>query len=313
MILKLDLQDGAILSEASHPESAWSAITSVGRFWLMEEVTKKEAAGKDDAKKPFTLTLVDSVNGKKLFSKEFPIGTRIAIDGETGVVILRVSGELTYWNLVKEQEFVRQVETDLKFSQISVQRFGDTLLTMLYSPARELEKFKITPELGDTNFSSAAGRIFAISAEDASILWKESPIAYQFHFPVSQDRNSPVAIFVRVLNLSKVRGVSVDCLSVAFVDIRTGQVVYSRDDLMPVTRGLGFKQEILADQNTIAIDYVGNRVEMNWTDEQSLDKAVYDFGYLESTEFKKRIEAKMPGAKAKDLSPSSAPDTSPEK
>ena len=313
MILKLDLQDGAILTEASHPESAWSAITSVGRYWLMEEVTKKDTTAKEDAKKTFTLTMVDSMNGKKLFSKEFPTGTRIAIDGETGVIILRVSGELTYWNLSKEQEFVRQVETDLKFSQISVQRFGNTLLTMLYSSARELEKFKISPELGDLNFSAAAGRIFAISAEDASILWKESPIAYQFHFPVSQDRNSPVAIFVRVLKLSKVGSVSVDCLSVAFVDIRTGQVVYSRDDLMPVTRGLGFKQEILADQNTIAIDYVGNRVEMNWTVEQSLDDPVYNFGYLEPSEFKKRIEAKMSGSKAKDLLPSSKPDASPEK
>ena len=311
LILKLDIRDGAILDEVSHADTAWSAITAVGRFWLMEEAAaKKDAVGKEDAKKPFRLAMVDAADGKKLFSKEFPAGTRLAIDGETGVIILKVSGELTYWNLVTEKEFVRQVETDLKFNQISVQRFGNTLLTMLYSSAWELERFKISPELGDPNFNAVAGRIFAISADDATVLWKQSPIAHQFHFPVAQDRTSPFAVFVRVLRLSKVGTVAVDCLSVAFVDIRTGQVVYSRDDLMPVTRGLGFRQEIFTDQNTMAIDYVGNRVELNWTNEKSLEEPVYDFGYLELTEFKKRIEARLSGAGTKDLQPSSKPDTS---
>ena len=184
---------------------------------------------------------------------------------------------------------------------------------MLYSSAWELEKFKISPDLGDSNFSPVAGRIFAISADDASVLWKETPVAHQFYFPISQDRNSPVAVFVRVLKLSKVAGISVDCFSTAFVDIRTGQLVYSRDDIMPVTRGLGFKQEILADQNTIAIDYVGNRIELNWTNEKPLEEPTYNFGFLELSEFRKRIETKLADLKSKDLQSTNKPGSSPEK
>jgi hypothetical protein len=99
-----------------------------------------------------------------------------------------------------------------------------------------------------------------------------------------------------------VGNVAVDFMSIAVVDIRNGKVLYSRDDL-PATRGLGFSQEILSDQNTIAIDYLGTRVELNWTKEESNEEPVYDFGNLEFSEFKKRIEAKMKSSKAPDSPP----------
>ncbi len=300
MIIALDLQDGSTLRETPLEGDGWSAIASIGRYWLMAT----------DAQKQYALKLVDSVDGRTVFKKEILIGTRIAMDGETGVLVLKVSGELTYWNLTDEKEFVRQLEDDLKFSQISVQRFGSTMLMMLYSPAMELDRFKVGPDVSDPGFVPVAGRLFALSATDASKVWEQSSTVRQFHFPISQERNSPVAIFVRMLKLSKVGNVSVDLMSIAVVDIRNGKVLYSRDDL-PAVRGLGFAQELLSDQNTIAIDYLGTRVELNWTNEESNEEPVYDFGNLEASEFKKRIEAKMKSSKSPDSPPAkfeSSPD-----
>lgn len=299
MIVTLDLQDGSTLKEIPLEGDGWSVIASVGRYWLMSIDVQKQVA----------IKLVDSVDGRTVFNKLISIGTRIALDGETGVLILEMSGELTYWNFTDEKEFVRQVENDLKFSQISVQRFGDTMLTMLYSPAMELDRFKVEPVVSDPGFVPVAGRLMALSAKDASSVWEQSSVVRQFHFPISQNRNSPVAVFVRLLKLQKVGNMAVDFMSIALVDIRNGKVLYSRDDL-PAVRGLGFAQEVLSDQNTIAIDYLGTRVELNWTKEESKENPAFDFGNLEYSEFKKRIEARMKSSQSPDSPPAKVESSS---
>ena len=295
LILHLNVQDGAILNEVSLADDGWSAIASIGRFWLMAM----------DAQKQYRLRLVDSVDGRIVFDKEFSVGSKIALDGETGVIIVKLSGELTYWNLVDEKEFVRQDVSDLKFSQVSVQRFGDTMLVMQYSSANRLDTtFKVGPEVTDPNFIPVAGRLLAVSAKDASNVWDQSSVVRQFHFPIAQNRNSPVAVFLRILKMPKVVDKAVDFMSIAMIDIRNGHVLYSRDDL-PVIRGLAFSQEVLADQNTIVVDYLGTRVELNWTKEATNEEPVYDFGYLEFSEFKKRVEVKAKEAKSPESAPSS--------
>ena len=302
LILHLNVQDGATLSEVPLADDGWSSIASIGRYWLMSV----------DAQKQYGLRLVDSLDGRVVFDKEFSVGTKIAMDGDTGVILLKLSGELTYWNLLDEKEFVRQIESDLKFSQISVQRFGDTMLVMQYSSANKLDKFSVGPEVSDPNFIPVAGRILALSAKDASSVWDQSSAVRQFHFPIAQNRKSPVAVFLRVLKISKVIDKAVDFMSIAMIDIRNGHVLYTRDDL-PVIRGLAFSQEILADQNTIAVDYVGTRVELNWTNDASNEEPVFDFGYLEFSEFKKRVEAKAMGVKSPESAPSSKLEPLPNK
>ncbi len=302
LILHLNVQDGATLSEVLLADDGWSAIASIGRYWLMAM----------DAQKQYGLRLVDSVDGKIVFDKEFSVGTKIAIDGETGIIILQTSGELTYWNLEDEKEFVRQDEHDLKFNQVSVQRFGDTMLVMQYSSANKLDKFNVGPDVSDPTFTPIAGRLLALSAKDVSNVWDQSSAVRQFHFPIAQNRNSPVAVFLRILKIPKVVDKAVDFMSIAMIDIRNGHVLYSRDDL-PVIRGLAFSQEILADQNTIVVDYLGTRVELNWTKEATHEEPVYDFGYLEFSEFKKRVEAKAMGAKSPESTPTSKLEASPNK
>ena len=303
LILHLNVQDGAILNEVSLADDGWSAIASIGRFWLMAM----------DAQKQYRLRLVDSVDGRIVFDKEFSVGSKIALDGETGVIIVKLSGELTYWNLVDEKEFVRQDVSDLKFSQVSVQRFGDTMLVMQYSSANRLDTtFKVGPEVTDPNFIPVAGRLLAVSAKDASNVWDQSSVVRQFHFPIAQNRNSPVAVFLRILKMPKVVDKAVDFMSIAMIDIRNGHVLYSRDDL-PAIRGLAFSQEVLADQNTIVVDYLGTRVELNWTKEATNEEPVYDFGYLEFSEFKKRVEVKAKEAKSPESAPSSRLEPLPNK
>ena len=307
-VLQLDVRDGATLDEVSLSEEGMSAIASIGRYWLMEQSTKKENA------KPSLLRLVDSVTGRMMFTTDLPTSTKIALDGETGVIVLKTSGELVYWNISQEKEFVRKVESDLKFSQLSVQRFGDTMLVMLYHQALQLQldKFSISPDVGDANFIPVAGRLIALSSKDASLVWEQNPVVRQFYFPISQNRSSPVATFVRMLKMSKIANTAVDFMSIAMIDIRNGQVLYGRDDL-PAIRGLAFAQDILDDQNTIVVDYLGTRVELKWTQEATSEVPLYDFGNLDYQEFKKRIETRTKDPISSNLQPSSKLETSPNK
>ena len=302
LILHINSRDGATLVEVPLAFEDWSPIASVGRYWLFATDTQKKNG----------LRLVDSIDGKVVFEKELSVGTKIGIDGESGVVIVNSSGELTYWNLEDEKEFIRQVEWELKTDRLSIQRFGDTILVMQYWEALRLDIFNVAPKAIDPNFTPVAGRLLALSAKDASNVWEQNHRVNQFHFPISQNRDSPIAVFVRRLQTVKVMKGSVDFMSIALVDIRNGRVVFSRDDL-PCIRGLPFSQEIIADQNTIVIDYLGTRVELNWIKEANSDEPVYDFGNLVYSEFKKRVESKVKGTESPGSAPNSQPEPSPNK
>jgi hypothetical protein len=102
-------------------------------------------------------------------------------------------------------------------------------------------------------------------------------------------------------------------MSIAVVDIRDGRVLFSSDEILPVMRGLPFTQEIIADQNTMKIEYLGASVELNWTDAADSGEKVFDFGNSQFTELRKRIEAKITGAKSPDLQPSPNLESAPDK
>jgi hypothetical protein len=268
-----------------------------------------------DAPKQLGLKLVDSNDGKVVFSGEFTSSAKVALDGEAGVIILKEGGELTYWNLVDRKEFVRKIDIDSKFRQVSVQRFGETMLVMLVGMEKEPVKPKISPDASDPNFVPVSGRVHALSAKDASDVWPQSSFVSNFSFPINQIRNSPAVVFVRMLNFSRVaNAASIDCMSIAVVDIRNGRVLFSSDEILPATRGLPFAQEILADENTMKIDYSGASVELNWTTTAESEEPVFDFGNFQYADLKKRIEARILGAKpAADLQPPPSFESAPDK
>lgn len=304
LILKLDTLDGATLSQIPLEVEGGSAVASIGRYWLIGS----------DGQKQQGLKLIDSRNGKALFSGEFTSTAKVALDGDSGVIILKENGDLTYWNLVDQKEFVRKIDVDSKFKQVSVQRFGDTMLLMLVGTDKEPVKPKIGPDSGDPNFVPVSGRVHALSAKDASDVWKQSSVVSNFSFPINQIRNSPVAVFVRALSFSRLANVAnVDSMSIAVVDIRNGRVLFSSDEILPATRGMPFVQEVLADQNTMKIDYLGASVELNWTNTSDSDEPVFDFGNFVYLDLKKRIEAKVSGAKPAELQPPPMLDSSPDK
>jgi outer membrane protein assembly factor BamB len=300
-IQHLDLRDGAILSE-SPLDSEWNWVATSGKYWLMESTATK-----------YSLSLLDSADGRSVFSKQFTRDTRLALDGETSVIALQVSGALTYWNILDEKEYTTQVQSEGGFSSITAHRFGDTILVMPNSSALGIDFLQVAPTVSDPGFAPLAGRLTAISAKDGSQVWKQNNLVRQFSFPLAQDRNSPIAVFVRRLTLSKVAGtVDYDSMSIAAVDLRDGRVVFAKDDL-GATRERGFVERVLSDENTISVDYLGTNVTMKFVEQgasqKATDQPTYDFGNVDEKEFKNSIEAKLK-ARATELQPA-APNENP--
>ncbi|MEQ1824747.1 MAG: PQQ-binding-like beta-propeller repeat protein [Pirellula sp.] len=283
-IVHLDLRDGAKQSTIPlDEEMTW--VGTVGTFWLVES-----------AGTPRLLHLLDSTNGKVVLSKQFSADTKLALDGETGVLALQVSGALTYWKLPDAIEFVTQAQVEGKINSLTAHRFGDTILVMPFSAGLQIDLLKVAPATSDPGFAPLAGRIIAISAEDGKQVWKQNNLVRQVAFPIAQDRSTPFAVFVRRITLPKVDGVEVDSMSIAALDVRDGRVLYSKDDL-PAARDRGFMQKVFPLRNSISVDYLGSSVTLKFLEQdasrESIDQPKYDFGDVDEKEFRKVIEDRV--------------------
>lgn len=302
-ILHLDCRDGTLIKEIQTPDVEGNSVGSIGRFWLMESNVQKK----------YPLRLIDAVDGSTIFSKEFSADTRLSFDGESGVIALQASGDLTYWKLDEQKEFVTRVKVEGNFGSISAQRFGDTILVLPNASSQSLDNIEVGPDVSDPNFAPIAGRLIAISAKDASQVWNQNNLVRQFFFPIAQNRNVPIAVFVRRLTLSKIVGINVDLMSIAIVDIRDGRVLFSQDDF-PAVRNRGFVQKIFPEENTISIDYLGMNIELVWPtkEAETLESPapIFDFGNVDYKQFKKTIESRVRQQQADALKPE-APSDSP--
>jgi outer membrane protein assembly factor BamB len=284
-IVHLDLRDGSRKKQIDL-KGEMQFVGTVGKYWLMEPASTSRM-----------LHLVDASDGRVVLSKQMSIDTRLTLDGDSGVLALQVSGDVTYWKLSEEKEYVTKAQVEGRVSGLTAHRFGDTILLMPFSTQLQIDSVKVSPPTTDPGFAPLAGRLIALSAVDGTLVWKQNNLVRQFAFPLAQDRTTPFAVFVRRLTLPKVEGVEVDSMSIAVVDTRDGRVVYSKDDL-PASRDRGFTQRVRPQDNLISVDYLGANVTLKFLEpEASATEAApapqFDFGNIDEKEFRKTIEARM--------------------
>jgi outer membrane protein assembly factor BamB/tetratricopeptide (TPR) repeat protein len=282
----IDVRDGSLVTERPiEAEMIW--VGAVGKYWLLESAATKNQ-----------LSMLDPTDGRILFTKQFSSDTQLAVDGEIGLIALQGSGSLTYWNGPREKEFVTSVPVEGNIKSLSAHRFGETILVMPYIASLQFDSFGYTPSLRDSGFSILAGRLIAISALDGQQVWSQNNLVQRpFSFPIAQERNSPVAVFVRKLTIPKIAGITdMDLYSFAAIDLRDGHVVFAQDDL-PAVRERGFVQRINHDEHSISIDYLGTNITLNWMNKDPLEKneetVIRDFGNLDEREFRIQVEENL--------------------
>ena len=167
----------------------------------------------------------------------------------------------------------------------------------------ELERITVSPSTRiDPSVAPCAGRLFAISVQDGKPQWQRSQRVKHFLFPLSQSRESPAAVFVRRLSLTKVRGQNLDFTSMAMVDVKTGRLLYQKHDL-PAIRGDAFRQQLIPGENTMVLKYLGNTLTARWSDDatgQAPADQSDEIGDLDPDTFRDEIEKKLDGASRTD-------------
>jgi outer membrane protein assembly factor BamB len=281
-ILQLDIRDGEHVKEVPFDLEGWNTIASVDRFWVMGSSKPKT----------YSLQVVDSNDGRIVLSEDFSIDAKIAISDQTGIVILNGTGNLVYLNLRDEKIYRQQVEVEGLFSFVGAQRFGDTILVLPHASSQSLDSIAVAPDIIDPLFAPVAGRIIALSAKDGTQVWKQNNLARTFFIPLAQDRDTPIAFFVRRLTLSKVADVNQDLCSVAMLDLRDGRVLYNQDDL-PSIRGLGFTQQVFPQENKMRVSYLGTNLDVSWKEGPSSMEPKFDFGDIKYREFRATIEKRI--------------------
>ncbi|MFN7732987.1 MAG: PQQ-binding-like beta-propeller repeat protein [Pirellula sp.] len=285
----IDLRDGSHQRCELDRMLDWDVLAVIGGKFLLQPVVPKSEERTNGMK----LKLLDPKTGKVELSREHVADTRLALVGDTGVIAMRSSGEMHYWNALRGTEHTHQVDVEGKFGSVSAQLFGDVALVLPFAGSMELEGATVGPsQRTDPSVANCAGKMFAISVDDGSMLWNRSQRVRHFMFPLSQSRESPVAVFLRRVSITKVKGMDLDFAGLALVDIKTGRLMYQKHD-SPAERGAPFRQQLLPNRNMMVLGYLGNTWTVLWTDQEAglapLDQ-VDEIGDMDMKEFRKMAE-----------------------
>jgi hypothetical protein len=301
-IVQLDLRDGMILSTIDAQQKGWLPMATIGKRWLFSP----ERSTTGDRASEMRLRLVDPGTAQILLEREHTPDTRLALVGDVGVATLKNDGQFVYWNIDNASENVYSVDVEGKFGVVTAQVFGDRALILPYAGSMELEKIVVNPSpRNDPSVAACAGRLFAISTADGKPIWERSQRVKHFLFPISQSRNSPAAIFLRRLSLTKVRGQNLDFTSMAMLDVKTGRLLFQKHDMRAV-RGDAFRQRMIPSENSMVIKYLGNTITAHWTGEP-IDSVGQEgspeIGELDPDTFRGQIERQLDDEAPRDLDP----------
>ncbi len=291
-IVHVDLRDGFKTREIALEPAKWQGWTAIGA------VGARILMSSDNANLR-TLRMLNGRDGSIEQDREFAEGTKGATEPTSGFVILQTDGSVFYWQAESGKEFTSKVPAEGNPQSISVQRFGDSLLVLPHVVAFELENFRVSPNANDQAYAMCAGRLFALSVVDGTPLWKHALLVREYGFPLHQSRESPAAFFVRMVSPARVAKL-MDFASIAMIDVATGRPLYQSDELEAV-RGLGFRQRLLPEENTIHVEYLGVKWDATWTQNAwpvDLEEPA-PIGLLDPAEVKARIDAIVKGKRAK--------------
>jgi hypothetical protein len=272
-LMVVDSRDGRMVQEHSTVEWSQGKLQLVaatgGLFLFANEATK-------------TLRWIDPKTREVVLEREFPADVVFSIEESSGVFALDNSGLYHYWRLSDRKEVSnRVVLQDDKFEingntnsekQISVHRFGDTLLVLPYWSAFEYKSPEINPRAVDGYFAPVSGSMFAVSRTSGDPIWDKSLAVKHFYFPLQQIRfQTPTAILVRRVLLPRANaGKIAEMVGVGLVDLRTGRVVFEQHDFLG-TRAMDFSQRILQSIYRQEINFFGVTLEATWMNEPAAD------------------------------------------
>lgn len=193
------------------------------------------------------------------------------------------SGNMYFWNLETGQEFQHRLRAENRLVDIKVAEFGESFLILPTSHQYRQEISLQQPE----RFRKVSGPIMAINAADGRPLWDRAPVVYEYYFPWSQHRTSPVVTLLRRVNwkVTEPRIENRELLSIHLLDIRSGRTLFHSDTL-PSVHGVGFSQNVNPSLETTSVEYGGQRLLVRFTSDEEPPYPIGDVGNISAEDFR---------------------------
>ena len=222
---------------------------------------------KNDGKR-ISFKLWDAFTSEIRIEGEFSKDVKAEVCEQEKLIAWEPDGKLVFWNLPTGKESIYQITLPPKsgFKRIALERFGDAILVMTDGVSFQLTDLVKADESDRSH--KCRGPMIALDGNDGHPLWEKPILIYDFRFPISQMRSTPAVTLTRLLKFKSNKN-TVESGSVAILDIRTGQLVYSNDYLHSI-RGTEFQFQSCAKLGKAELDfqYRGAELHVVWSQEE---------------------------------------------
>lgn len=270
----LDLRDGKLISKTPWKDTfeSGTAKESLFEVWTTcgENVVSTFVNAK--ANNSIVFKLWNVFTNEVLLERKFSSDVRAEVltkedDGTKlpGLLVAwQANGEMIYWNLSTAKEVVHEYKMPAPIRAINLERFGESVVVLPYAPSLKLEMIQ---DEEVERFRKVSGPMIAINATDGKPLWKSPVLVNDFRFPIAQTRSTPALTLVRPLRFKAGAVVNMETGSIAILDVRNGNLLYTNNYLYSA-RGIEFQSRSKPGDGTLAIQYKGTEVQLNWNDEE---------------------------------------------
>jgi len=258
----VDSRDGRLISKEKWEDDS-EVWCSAGRNILSTYEKKNDG-------KRIVFKLWDAFTGETILERDFSKNMKADVCEQECLVAWESNGELSFWNLRTGKESTSQIDLPPKtaLKRLALERFGESILVLTDSLQFQQEFVKLEDVDGH---HKCRGPAIALDANDGHPLWKNPVVLNDYRFPVSQVRTTPGVMFTRLLKF-KVDGYIAEAGSVAILDLRTGQLIYSNDYLDAIRGGIEFQSCVKMGQPELDLQYRGSELHVVWSDDSTAEK-----------------------------------------
>jgi hypothetical protein len=123
-----------------------------------------------------------------------------------------------------------------------------------------------------------AGPIYALD-DEGKLAWQRGAKCYRMLYPLAQSKQSPLMVLVRRIKWPAREQGPRETTSIALLDLRTGQTVYT-NHLLPMARGAQFSHRVHPSESVAWVGFGGQMLRVEWTDEETPPSPVSPVGMV---------------------------------
>lgn len=216
-------EDGAMVGSCALPgrEKRW--LASRGRVLAWEE-----------SQDSLTLRIVDAISGSEVWSRQFPGGTKACLGADDSFAAMSPDGRFVWMPIFADSAPVEtQFAPEKTIDSLRLISFNDARLVVVETPPGE-ERADVTVSPAPPSSRASllfSGRIYALEPTTGTQIWEQPLVIDRHGLLLNQPAGSPLLFFLRHVTPKQATQAQRQRTSVMVVDRRSGQVVFTDDEV----------------------------------------------------------------------------------